>query len=357
MNFGPELDLDLDGLGFAARARPPVPDAETTRAVAAAVADGLGRRRKRLPPWLLYDQRGSALFEEITALPEYYLTRTERAIFAAHAGDILRAAGLPLSVIELGAGSAAKTRLLLQALIAEQPRGDYMPVDVSPAALAEAARQLRDLPRLHTRPVMARYPDELGFLRGVAGRRLVLFLGSNIGNYDARAARALLSAVCQHLGPGDALLIGTDLRKSARYLVPAYDDASGVTARFIKNVLDRLNRELGATFAPDCFRHVAIWNRTASRMEMYLESLVPQRVRIAALDLTISFAAGERIHTESSYKFTRGMVRDRLRSTGLRLESTWHDPRRWFAVHLCRVTGTATERSSRTRSTRDTTSR
>lgn len=333
MNLSPELDLYADGFSTPVR---PV-DPETLRAVAAAVADGLLRRRKRLPPWLLYDQQGSALFEEITALPEYYLTRTERAIFQAHAPDMIRAAGTPLSVIELGAGSASKTRLLLQALIAQQPRGDYMPVDVSPAALAEAARQLRDIPRLDVRPVVARYPDELGFLRGVAGRRLVLFLGSNIGNYDPRAGRALLSAVRRHLAPGDALLIGTDLRKSGRYLVPAYDDARGVTARFIKNVLVRLNQQLGATFDVDRFHHVALWNPLASRMEMYLESLIPQRVRIAALDLTVSFAAGERIHTEFSYKFTQTMVRELLRAAGFRLESTWRDPRRWFAVHLARV--------------------
>jgi L-histidine N-alpha-methyltransferase len=313
------------------------PALESFAAVAAAVRTGLLRGRKSLPPWLLYDERGSALFEDITGLPEYYLTRTERSILAEHAAAMIEAAGPPLEVVELGAGSATKTCLLLEALLGRQPRVRYRPVDVSPAALLQAGAELRRFRRLDVRPVVARYPEELGFLRGAEGRRLVLFLGSNIGNYDLPAARNLLAGVRRHLAPGDALLMGADLRKAPRWLVPAYDDAAGVTARFNKNVLARLNRELGARFDLDRFRHVVAWNPAGSRMELYLESAVAHEVRIEALGLEVDFAARERIHTESSYKLTVGRVRQLLRESGFRPEASWYDERRWFGVHLARV--------------------
>jgi dimethylhistidine N-methyltransferase len=324
----------LDRSEAAARAACAV-DAATFDAVAAAAREGLGRRPRTLPPWLLYDERGSALFDEITALPEYYLTRTERAILAARAGAIVEAAGLPLEVIELGAGSAAKTGLLLEALLARQARATYVPVDVSPDALRAAAARLRHLGGLEIRPVVARYPDELGFLRGRRrARRLVLFLGSNIGNYDPPAARALLASVRRELEPGDALLVGADVRKARRLLLAAYDDASGVTARFDKNVLARLNRELGGNFDLDAFRHVAAWNPEASRIELYLESLTRQRVTISAISADLTFAPGERIHTESSYKLTKSRMRALLASAGFHPEETWQDPRGWFVVTL-----------------------
>jgi dimethylhistidine N-methyltransferase len=313
-------------------------DPTTFAAVAAAVRDGFGRRPWSLPPWLLYDDRGSALFEEITKLPEYYLTRTERAILAARAGAIVEAAGLPLEVIELGAGSATKTELLLEAVLERQGRATYAPVDVSPEALRAAALRLRRFRGLAIRPVVARYPEELGFLRARdGGRRLVLFLGSNIGNYDPPAARALLAAVRRQLAPGDAMLVGADVRKAARLLVPAYDDARGVTARFAKNVLARINRELGADFDLDAFRHVAEWNPEASRMELFLESQAKQRVTIPAIATEVTFAPGERIHTESSYKLTLARMRALLAGAGFHPEATWQDPRRWFALHLARV--------------------
>jgi dimethylhistidine N-methyltransferase len=315
-------------------------------AVAEAVREGLLRRRKRLPAWLLYDARGSELFEEITQLPEYYVTRTERAVLAENAGAIVDAAGGPLEIVELGAGSAVKTRLVLEALLARQRRVRYVPVDVSASALAQARVELRGLGGLAFEPVVARYPEELGFLRApakgmgprrVADRRLVLFLGSNIGNYDARAAVALLAAVRRHLAPGDALLVGADRRKSAALLRPAYDDAAGVTAAFNRNVLVRLNRELGATFDLRLWAHVVRWNQRASRVELYLESRAAQRVTIAALGARVDFAAGERIHTESSYKLTGARMRGLLARAGLAPERAWLDERRWFGVTLARV--------------------
>ena len=323
-------DAGIDGAG--------APEAsDTFVAVAAAVRAGLGSTRKTLPPWLLYDETGSALFEEITALPEYYLTRTERAILASSSEEIVSAAGLPLEIVELGAGSATKTSLLLEALLARQPTALYTPVDVSPTALRLAVAELRRFRRLRVRPILARYPEDLVLPERSAERRLVVFLGSNIGNYEPAEARALLAGVGQRLEPGDAFLLGADLAKSPRLLRPAYDDAAGVTARFNLNVLARLNRELGAAFDLDRFRHVVKWNAAASRMELYLESTVAQTVPLRALGLKIAFDRGERIHTESSYKLTRTALRRLLVDAGFKPEAKWYDARGWFGLFLARV--------------------
>jgi L-histidine Nalpha-methyltransferase len=309
----------------------------TFDAVGAAVRAGLLRTRKQLPPWLFYDERGSALFEEITALPEYYLTRTEGRILTREAEAIVSTAGPPLEVVELGAGSAAKTEILLAALLQHQARVTYYPLDVSAAALTSARARLRPLRRVIVRPILARYPEALDLPRPPEGqRRLVLFLGSNIGNDDPQAARALLAGVARALRPGDALLLGADLRKPARVLLPAYDDARGVTAEFNKNVLLRLNRELQADFDLGAFRHLARWNARRSRVEMHLESTRAQRVVLRALDAEVSFARGERIHTESSYKLTPVRIRRLLARAGFRTEASWTDPRRWFGLYLGR---------------------
>jgi dimethylhistidine N-methyltransferase len=307
-------------------------------AVGAAARAGLLRPRKSLPPWLFYDARGSALFEEITGLPEYYLTRTERDILVRDAAAMVSAAGPPLEVVELGAGSAAKTELLLEALLQRQPRVTYVPLDVSAAALTSARARLRRLRRVTVQPILARYPEGLVLPRPPEGqRRLVLFLGSNIGNYDPPAARALLTAVGRALRPGDAFLLGADLRKPSSVLLPAYDDAQGVTARFNKNVLTRLNRELGADFDLDSFRHVALWNARRSRVEMHLESSRAQRVAVRALAAEVKLSRGERIHTESSYKLTPVAIRQLLGRAGFRVEATWHDDGRRFGLFLGRL--------------------
>jgi dimethylhistidine N-methyltransferase len=309
-------------------------------AVVEAVRHGLFRVRKQLPAWMLYDDEGSAYFERITRLPEYYLTRTERAILAREAGAMIDAAGVPLEIVELGAGSAVKTRLLLAAALERQPRVRYVPVDVSSSALESARAALRGLPGLDVAPVVARYPEELGFLRAparAARRRLVVFLGSNIGNYDGASAVQLLAAVRRQLAPGDALLVGADRRKSPAILLPAYDDAAGVTAAFNKNLLVRIDRELGAAFDPELFEHVVRWNAHASRVELYLESKIEQRVEIAALGAHVDFAARERIHTESSYKLTGTRMRALLTRAGYAPEAEWLDAKRWFGLTLSRV--------------------
>jgi dimethylhistidine N-methyltransferase len=305
--------------------------------LAPVVLAGLRACPKRLPPWMLYDDAGSALFEEITELPQYYLTRTERAILTAHAPAIMAAAGWPAVMVELGAGSASKTRLLLEAWLARQRNPRYVPVDVSPA-LGQVAAELRaELPGLKVTPVAARYPEELDWLPRLRGPRLVLFLGSSIGNYDRTDALALLRALRAQLAPGDGFLLGTDLVKPADVLVPAYDDPAGVTARFNLNLLERLNRELGAHFDLEDFAHHVRWNAEHSRMELYLRSLSDQLVAIDGLGITVRFARGELLHTENSHKFTVPGVRALLDEAGFDLETTWTDARRWFALHLARV--------------------
>lgn len=307
-------------------------------AMAREVRDGLNAIPKRLPCKLLYDDVGSALFEQITELPEYYLTRTERAIFEDYAAEMLEAAGPSLTLVELGAGTANKTRILIEELLQRQTRALFYPIDVSAAALNEAVTQMAtQFPQLRVNPVVADYSGGVPALSRISGRKLVLFIGSSIGNYDPPEAVAILRRIRRSLRAGDALLLGADRAKSSRILVPAYDDAQGVTAEFNKNILARLNRELDADFNLDAFRHVALWSRRCSRMEIYLESTAAQSVFIPAIDMDVRFAAGERIHTENSYKYPDEMVNKILNESGFKLERTWSDPKRWFGVHLARV--------------------
>jgi L-histidine N-alpha-methyltransferase len=307
-------------------------------ALAEAVRSGLTAEQKRLPAWMFYDDAGTALFEQITRLPEYYLTRAELALFEAHAGEIARRAGPVSAVVELGVGSATKTQVLLAAILRHSPGAVFVPVDVSPAALALAEETLRPrFPSLRIAPVQGEFHAALERVRASPGPKLVLFIGSSVGNYRPEESVELLGAWRRAMSPGDGLLLGTDLRKDGAVLVPAYDDAQGVTARFNKNLLQRLNRELGGRFELDAFRHRAVWNERDSRMEMHLESVRDQVVRVEALGLEVSFRAGERIHTENSYKYTQEMVDGILRRSGFSLETTWTDPQGLFAEHLARA--------------------
>jgi L-histidine Nalpha-methyltransferase len=313
--------------------------------VAHAVREGLSARPKRLPAWLFYDCAGSRLFEAITRLPEYYLTRTERSIFLRASGEILQRAssGRRLRIAELGAGSAEKTRLLLKAAAERQGTVLYEPVDVSASALEGARRRIeREIPGVAVAPRVMDYTDGDGrrFNLGSLDEdesRLVLYIGSSIGNFEPHQAERLLRRVRAGLEIGDAMLLGIDLVKDEATLVAAYDDAAGVTAAFNRNVLVRLNRELDADFDADAFAHQAVWNSSASRMEMHLASRIAQQVNVGALDLTIDFAAGESIHTENSYKYRPGQAEALLAETGFCAEATWTDPRGWFAVCLGRA--------------------
>jgi L-histidine N-alpha-methyltransferase len=306
--------------------------------VAAEVLNGLTEQPKTLSPWLFYDQEGSRLFEEITELPEYYVTRTERNILAQHADEIVAAAagGRGLSMIELGAGTATKTGLLLNAAVELQGSVTYYPIDVSASALEEARTRLEaELPEVTVEPIVADYTEGMrqnSALR--AGRRLVLYIGSSIGNFSPADAVEVLRGVRSQLQPGDGLLLGTDMVKDTRLLHAAYDDAAGVTAKFNMNLLTRINRELDANFNPQLFRHQARWNEQQSRIEMHLESLLAQKVEVRALDLQVKFRLGETIHTENSYKFTDQRVVTLLSRAGFKLRQQWSDAKGWFTVYL-----------------------
>jgi L-histidine Nalpha-methyltransferase len=321
-------------------------DSQTASLVAEIVREGLAKTPKQLPPWLFYDEAGSFLFEQITALPEYYLTRIEREIFATDSSEMiaLAAGDGRLRVVELGAGSADKTRLLLSAATDFQGQVRYQPVDVSETALEVARLRLeREHPEVTVEPHVADYTRELRLAPCSPGeKRLVLFIGSSIGNFLPDEALQLLSGLHAALEPGDGLLIGVDLaphetgsgNKTEEALIAAYDDEQGVTASFNKNMLARLNRELGADFDLGTFRHQIRWNPEESRVEMHLESLREQKVKIHSLDLEIEFAAGETIHTENSYKYRLGEVEKLLNAAGFVNPQRWRDEDGWFAVYL-----------------------
>jgi len=296
---------------------------------------------KRLPSWLFYDSAGSRLFDQITQLPEYYLTRIERGILADRAAEIVsRAAGEhSLRMVELGAGSADKTRLLLAAAVERQDTVFYEPVDVSASALVEAQIRIEEeIPGVLVCPRVEDYTHVLELDSTLPSeRRLVLYIGSSIGNFEPGESMLLLERVRAALEPGDCMLLGVDLAKDAAVLHPAYDDAAGVTAAFNRNVLKRLNRELDADFDPASFAHRAVWNPEKSRMEMHLVSDRAQTVWLSAIDVRVSFEVGESIHTENSYKYRQGDAEALLLKAGFAPEATWTDERGWFAVCLARV--------------------
>jgi dimethylhistidine N-methyltransferase len=292
-----------------------------------------------LPPYLFYDAAGSHLYELITELPEYYLTRAEREILEAHAEAFVaraaeRAEGA-LSVVELGAGTASKTEAILRAVLRRQPGCLYVPIDISRAAIEQAEVRLHaELPAVRVRPLVMTHEEAFRHLCDLEPPQLVLFIGSSVGNLEDGEASTLLLGLRAALGPRASLLLGTDLRKSADLLLPAYDDASGVTAAFNKNLLGRINRELGGRFDPDRFRHIVRWNDAESRIEMHLGSTVRQDVAVEHLGLRVRFDAGETIHTESSIKYSLPRVQRLLTAGGFRLETTFYDGPGRFAVHL-----------------------
>lgn len=305
------------------------------------VAQTLAETPRRLSCRWFYDAAGSLLFEEICRLPEYYVPAAEREILTRHADEIIASVPAGAAVVELGSGSAEKTSLLLQAALRRRPalRVRYVPIDISAAALSAASARLASLPGVSVHGVCAEYEEGLAHLG--QGARLVLWLGSNIGNFDREAAAAFLRRLVGKLNPTDRLLIGVDRRKRREAIERAYDDPRGVTARFNKNILLRLNRELGADFDPDAFRHRAVYDADAGRVSMYLVSERAQRVRIPAVPLEIAFAAGEEIHTEDSYKYSDVEIRALAASAGLRIERVFSDEAGRFCDVLLRVTASA----------------
>jgi L-histidine Nalpha-methyltransferase len=304
---------------------------------------GLGCRPRSLIPWMLYHDEGSRLFERITMLPEYYPSRTERAILARHADEILAAvcrhSSRSFRVVELGAGTAWKTSLLLTAATHRHSDVVYMPIDVSRDALERACERIVSLlPGVQLDPFVLNYLSSPPKLERFNDPMLALYLGSSIGNFVPEGAQMILRNLKSQLHEGDALLLGTDLVKSKQTLSAAYDDAEGVTAAFNLNLLDRLNRELGGNFDRAWFQHLAFWSEENSRIEMHLESMRSQEVRIEAADLYLQFNRRETIHTENSYKFTDCTCSTLLERSGFDIEKTWEGPERV----VCRDTSVGT---------------
>jgi L-histidine N-alpha-methyltransferase len=308
-------------------------DPEAARAALEAdTRTGLGAEAKWLPPVWFYDDRGSRLFDRITRLDEYYPTRAERAILRENAGTIVAASGAD-TLVELGSGTSEKTRLLLDALCDQGQLRRFVPLDVSESTLRAAAESIA---ADYEVPVEGVVGDFTRHLRHVpaGGRRLVAFLGSTVGNLDPDQRARFLFDVDASLDAGDTFLLGTDLVKDPERLVAAYDDAEGLTAAFNRNVLHRLNRELGADFEPDAFDHVAVWDDEAAWIEMRLRASRPMTARLPGLGLEVSFEDGEELRTEISAKFTPERVAGELGDAGLVVQESWTDPAGDFLVTL-----------------------
>ena len=300
------------------------------------VRKGLAAQPKRFLPKYFYDELGSQLFEAICLVPEYYLTRAENEILKRYADEIAASVDGQITLVEMGSGSASKTRLIIEALLRRQSQLCFMPVDISASALESSSRiLLQSYPRLTIEAYAADYFAGLAELGKKPRRRtLALFLGSNISNFDQEEALRFLRAMRSVLNKGDALLLGADLKKDPRILETAYNDALGVTSAFNLNVLARINRELGGTFDLRAFKHRAFYNDAAGRIEIYIESLFTQRVRIEKLDLEVEFAAGELIHTENSYKYDRAGIARLANETGFEHTTTWLDSQERFGSNL-----------------------
>jgi L-histidine N-alpha-methyltransferase len=293
------------------------------------VIAGLSATPKTLPAKYFYDDAGSALFEKITALTEYYPTRTELGILHRHAADLARFIPAGAALIEFGSGSTAKARIVLRAAAVAA----YVPVDISAGFLnSEAARLRNDLPHLRILPVAADFTEPFDLPAAIRSRpRVGFFPGSTIGNFEPPQAAEFLRHAAQLLGAGAQFIVGVDLVKDERVLNAAYNDAAGVTAAFNLNLLRRINRELGADFALERFRHAAFFNRARQRIEMHLESLAAQDVRLG--DRVVAFAKTETIHTENSYKYTVESFQALATQAGWSPAAVWTDPKRYFSLH------------------------
>lgn len=316
----------------------PMQESFTSQGIVEDTRRGLSDEPKWLSSLYFYDRVGSELFERITQTPEYYPTRTEEDILSQNADDIIAAAGPDLLLAEMGSGSSRKTRVIIAALMRRQRAATYLPIDISKEFLEEIAARLEAaFDGLRVEPICAEYKLGLTHVgQHEAHRRLVLFLGSSIGNFEPEEQVALLRAAHDALSPGDAFLLGTDLVKDPSVLEAAYNDSQGVTAAFNRNILRHVSRMLQGNVDPDTFEHRAFWNPERSRIEMHLVSTRAQRLRLPAADLEVDLQAGEAIHTENSYKFTTEQARSMAAAAGFAVERTWTDARGWFGVHLLR---------------------
>jgi dimethylhistidine N-methyltransferase len=308
------------------------------------VSAGLSAEQKQLQPKYFYDRKGSELFEEICRQPEYYLTRAEASILKTYSPYIARVYGsIPSAIIELGSGSSAKTRILLQEFVKVQQRLYYFPIDISHSALQRALMALSDhLPAIKITGLSADYIGGIAkagqLIAGeqISARMIVLFLGSSIGNFEPGEAESFLGIIAEKLSPGDLVLVGFDLHKNERVLNAAYNDSAGITARFNLNILDRINRELGGEFETRHFRHFAFYNKNEKRIEMHLMSTCRQNVYIREAGRTFDFDRGETIHTENSYKYTVRQIGQMAKQCGLKVERHFFDQNRMFDLAMFR---------------------
>jgi L-histidine Nalpha-methyltransferase len=304
------------------------------------VAEGLSQPQKRLPCSLFYDSAGSELFERICRLPAYYLTRTERALLERRAPEMIDACGRGLAVIEFGSGSSHKTRLILEAALRRQASLHYIPIDISADFLRSSALALlEEYDGLHVTAIAGEYRDGLAMLPHHPGPCLFLFLGSNVGNFSTEEAVAVLSSIRCRMAARDRILIGIDLLKDPSILHAAYNDPEGVTAAFNKNILARINVQLGGRFSLSSFAHHAPFVAERSRIEMRLVSRRGQSVRVDAVGRSFAFREGEHIHTENSHKYTLDGFAALSARAGLEVEARWLDEREWYALLLLRCGG------------------
>lgn len=300
------------------------------------IREGLSARQKHLPSKYLYDRLGSILFEAICALPEYYLTRTERRILEQHAGDIVHGLQPDAQLVELGAGSAVKTQILIDRLLQDRDTLVYCPIDISQEALRSAeANIVSRFPQITFKGIEGDWFETLGRLSNMEPtQKLIVFLGSSIGNLEHRDSVAFLDDLRRRMNPDDLVLLGTDMVKPVPQLIAAYDDPVGVTAAFNRNLLVRLNQELEADFDPRAFAHEARWNEEHLRVEMHLVARRPHTVHVRRLGLEVPFETGESIHTENSHKFTRERIDAIADQADLFVSSYWHDGEDRFRLNL-----------------------
>jgi dimethylhistidine N-methyltransferase len=309
---------------------------KSVESLAEDVSKGLSSKPKTLPPKYFYDTAGSKIFEQISDLPEYYLTRTEFAILNEYALEIANLLNKKIMLIELGSGNSVKTRLIIEAFLKRFERLHYMPIDISKSILIESAKSLlKDYEGLKITALVSEYHTALEALkRPNIGEKLILFLGSNIGNFEKQEAECFLKKTRATMTERDRLLMGIDLLKDKSILEPAYDDAEGVTANFNLNLLVRINRELAGNFDLNKFRHKVFFNQEQGRIEMHIESMAHQIVTLQDLNRGFTFERGETIHTENSYKYSMEQINTLASGTGFDVQKTWFDEKKWFSLNL-----------------------
>lgn len=298
------------------------------------IAYGLSRKNKFIHSKYFYDKNGSYLFDKICDLPEYYLTKKEMQILSEINKDLLEHLDGHNMVVELGSGAATKTRHIFETLSLLHQRIEYYPIDISDIVRESSQRLQDEFDNLHITGIVDQYENGLDYIRDISGKKLIVFFGSSIGNFDHAEATEFLKKVNLAMNKGDLFLLGIDLVKNKEILERAYNDSEGITRQFNLNLLCRINDELGGNFDIDSFEHVAIYNLQAKRIEMYLESKAEQQVSIQDLGMTINFRAGERICTEYSYKYTIPQIRTMAKKAGFQIKSIWTDKQDYFALAL-----------------------